>query len=469
MSFPPRVSDRPHDSFSNARAITSPEKHLPFGKAVNIMPVRRTKRIGVQEQKETKTKTGGFRWTICALLFFATTINYIDRQVLGILAPDLQKVIGWSEIEYGYIVAAFQTAYALGLLLFGRFIDRFGTRIGYALSIALWSVAAMAHAAARSTFGFGAARFMLGLGEAGNFPSAITTVAEWFPRKERALATGIFNAGCNLGALIAPAVVPWLTLKFGWPAAFLATGSIGFVWVIFWLLIYDVPEKKRAVSQRELAHILSDPPEPQPEKIGWLTLLKYRQTWAIVLGKFLTDPIWWFYLYWLPKFLNKQFGLTLTKLGPPLIAVYIIADVGSIGGGWLSSALIKKGWTVNRSRKTAMLICALCVVPITIVSAAPSVVSAVLIFGLAAAAHQAWSANIFTFASDMFPKKAVGSVTGLGGMAGSVGGMLFSALAGHVLERTGSYLILSVIAGSVYLTALGVIQLLAPKLDPAKF
>ena len=246
------------------------------------MPVRRTKRIGVQEQRETKTKTGGVRWTVCALLFFGTTINYIDRQVLGILAPQLQKVIGWSEIEYGYIVAAFQTAYALGLLLFGRFIDRFGTRIGYAFSIAIWSVAAMAHAAARSAFGFGAARFMLGLGESGNFPSAITTIAEWFPRKERALATGIFNAGCNVGILTASAVVPWLTLKFGWPAAFLATGSIGFVWVIFWLLTYDVPEKKKALRERELAYILSDPPEPAPEKIGWLALLKYRQTWAIV-------------------------------------------------------------------------------------------------------------------------------------------------------------------------------------------
>lgn len=433
------------------------------------MPVRRTKRIGVQEQKETKAKTGGVRWTVCALLFFATTINYIDRQVLGILAPHLQKVIGWSEIQYGYIVAAFQTAYALGLLLFGRFIDRFGTKIGYALSIAIWSVAAMAHAAARSAFGFGAARFMLGLGEAGNFPSAIKAVAEWFPRKERALATGIFNAGCNLGTVIAAAVVPWLTLKFGWPAAFLATGSIGFVWVIFWLLTYDVPEKKKALSKRELAHILSDPPEPASEKIGWLTLLKYKQTWAIVLGKFLTDPIWWFYLYWLPKFLNKQFGLTLTKLGPPLIAIYIIGDVGSVGGGWLSSALIKKGWTVNRSRKTAMLICALCVVPIATAAGASSVVNAVLLIGLAAAAHQAWSANIFTFASDMFPKKAVGSVTGLGGMAGAIGGMLFSALAGHILEWTGRYSLLFIIASSAYLVALTVIQILAPRLDPVKF
>jgi len=422
----------------------------------------------VQTQQEAKPKTGGFRWTVCALLFFATTINYIDRQVLGILAPHLQKIIGWSEVDYGYIVTAFQAAYALGLLLFGRFIDRFGTKTGYTVSITLWSVAAMAHAAARSAFGFGAARSALGFGESGNFPTAITTVAEWFPKKERALATGIFNAGCGVGTIIAPAVVPWITIQFGWPAAFLLTGSIGFAWVVFWLLFYDTPEKKKSLSRRELDYILSDPPEPALEKIKWLGLLKYKQTWAIVIGKFLTDPIWWFYLYWLPKFLNAKFGLTLATFGPPLIAVYVMADVGSIGGGWLSSAFIKKGRSINRSRKLVMLICALCVVPIITVSAAPSVVIAVLIFGLAGAAHQAWSANIFTFASDMFPKKAVGSVTGLGGMAGAVGGMLFASLTGYILEKTGSYFIMSLIAGLVYLTALGIIQLLAPKLKPAE-
>ena len=422
----------------------------------------------MQTQQEAKPKTGGFRWTVCALLFFATTINYIDRQVLGILAPHLQKIIGWSEVDYGYIVTAFQAAYALGLLLFGRFIDRFGTKTGYTVSITLWSVAAMAHAAARSAFGFGAARSALGFGESGNFPTAITTVAEWFPKKERALATGIFNAGCGVGTIIAPAVVPWITIQFGWPAAFLLTGSIGFAWVVFWLLFYDTPEKKKSLSRRELDYILSDPPEPALEKIKWLGLLKYKQTWAIVIGKFLTDPIWWFYLYWLPKFLNAKFGLTLATFGPPLIAVYVMADVGSIGGGWLSSAFIKKGRSINRSRKLVMLICALCVVPIITVSAAPSVVIAVLIFGLAGAAHQAWSANIFTFASDMFPKKAVGSVTGLGGMAGAVGGMLFASLTGYILEKTGSYFIMSLIAGLVYLTALGIIQLLAPKLKPAE-
>jgi len=420
------------------------------------------------EQPGIRDKTGGYRWTVCALLFFATTINYIDRQVLGILAPELQKIIGWSESEYGYIVTAFQTAYALGLLLFGRFIDRFGTRVGYSVAILVWSVAAMAHAAVRTAFGFGAARFALGLGEAGNFPSAIKAVAEWFPKKERALATGIFNAGCNVGAVVAPAVVPWITVKFGWPAAFLSTGSIGFVWVVFWILLYEVPEKKKSLSPKERAYILSDPADSGLDKVGWLSLLKHKQTWAIVLGKFMTDPIWWFYLFWLAKFLNSRFGLTLANLGLPLIAVYLMADVGSVGGGWLSSAFIKKGWTVNRSRKTVMLICALCILPVMAASRASKLWSAVLLIGLAVAAHQAWSANIFTFASDLFPKKAVGSVTGLGGMAGAVGGMLFSTAAGHLLELTGSYVILFIISGLAYLVALAVIQLLSPRLEPVK-
>ena len=420
-------------------------------------------------QAETRIRTGGYRWTVCALLFFATTINYIDRQVLGILAPDLQRIIGWSEVEYGYIVTAFQTAYAIGLLLFGRFIDRYGTRIGYLVAILIWSLAAMGHAAARSAFQFGLARFTLGLGEAGNFPSAIKAVAEWFPKKERALATGIFNAGTNVGAVIAPAVVPWITVTFGWPAAFLMTGAIGFIWVFFWIAMYDVPEKKKSLSQRELAYILSDKVEPAPEKIGWLSLLRYRQTWAIVIGKFMTDPIWWFYLYWLGKFLNARFGLTLIKLGLPLVAIYAMTDIGSIGGGWISSALIKRGWTVNRGRKAVMLGCALCVIPVIGANQVRGLWSAVLLIGLAASAHQAWSANIFTFASDMFPKRAVGSVTGLGGMAGAIGGMLFASLAGHILEWTGSYLILFLISGSVYLLALGIIQLLVPRLEPVEF
>jgi len=414
-------------------------------------------------------KRGRFRWTVCALLFAATTINYIDRQVLGILAPHLQKIIGWSESQYGYIVTAFQAAYAVGIALFGRFIDKFGTRIGYAVALVIWSFAAMAHAAARSVVGFGAARFALGLGESGNFPTAIKTVAEWFPRRERALATGIFNAGSNVGAVIAPAVVPWLMVKFGWPAAFIATGAIGFTWLIFWFALYEVPERKKGLRPAELAHILSDPVEPAPEKISWRRLLRYKQTWAIVLGKFLTDPVWWFYIYWLPKFLHSKFGLSLTALGPPLIVVYLFADVGSVGGGWMSSAFLKKGRSVNRSRKSVMLISALAVVPIVTATGASGLWTAVLLIGLAAAAHPAWSANIFTFASDMFPKQAVGSVTGLGGMAGAVGGILFSAAAGNILEWTGSYYALFIYAGSAYLVALGIIHVLAPRLKPVKF
>jgi ACS family hexuronate transporter-like MFS transporter len=414
-------------------------------------------------------RPGHFRWTVCGLLFAASTINYIDRQVLGILAPLLQKEIGWSEVQYGYIVSAFQVAYAIGLAAFGRFIDRFGTRIGYALAICLWSVAAMAHAAARSALTFGIARFSLGLGESGNFPSAIKAVAEWFPRRERALATGIFNAGTNVGAVIAPAVVPWITIRFGWPAAFIFTGVIGFIWLVFWLALYEIPERKKNIRPRELAHVLSDPPQPAGARIPWLRLLRFPQTWAIIVGKFLTDPIWWFYLYWLAKFLNARFGLTLARLGPPLIVVYLITDIGSVGGGWASSALIKRGWTVNRSRKLVMLVCALCVVPVVLASGVSSLWGAVLIISLAAAAHQAWSANIFTFASDMFPKHAIGSVTGLGGTAGAVGGIIFSAAAGHILELTGSYLTLFIIAGSAYLVALGLIQLLSPRLEPVKF
>jgi len=410
---------------------------------------------------------GYYRWTICALLFFATTINYIDRQVLGILAPFLEKEIGWSEAEYGFIVTAFQGAYALGLLLVGRVMDVLGTKRGYSVALTFWSFAAMAHALARSAFGFGAARFALGLGESGNFPAAIKTVAEWFPKKERALATGIFNAGSNVGAVVAPLVVPWITLTYGWQEAFIATGAIGFTWLIFWWILYDVPERSKRVSKQELAYIQSDPPDP-PEKIPWLKLMGYRQAWAFAIGKFLTDPIWWFYLYWVPKFLNKSYGLTLDKLGLPLIVIYLMADIGSVGGGWLSSAFIKRGWEVHRGRKAAMLICALAVLPIVYASQAADLWVAVALLGLATAAHQGWSANLFTTVSDMFPRKAVGSIVGFGGMAGSVGGMLFSTSAGLILELTGSYMVMFIAAGGAYLVTLLILHLLVPKLEPAK-
>ncbi len=412
-------------------------------------------------------RIGRYRWVICALLFFATTINYIDRQVLGILAPDLQHSIGWNEAEYGFIVTAFQLAYALGLVVSGGLMDRFGTRRGFSTAIMAWSVAAMGHALARSATGFGIARFALGLGEAGNFPAAIKTVAEWFPKKERALATGLFNSGSNVGAIVAPLTVPWIAINYGWQWAFIATGALGFIWLAVWLTLYHHPEEHLHVSKAELAYIQNDPPEPIT-KIPWLRLLPHRQTWAFALGKFLTDPIWWFYLYWLPKFLNKNYGLTLDKIGLPLVVIYIVADVGSIGGGWLSSTLIKRGWSVNAGRKTAMLICALGVTPIVFASQAATLWLAVGLISLATAAHQGWSANLFTMASDMFPRRAVGSVVGIGGMAGSVGGMLVASSAGLLLEWTGSYVPLFIIAGSVYLIALLIIQLLAPHLEAAK-
>ena len=413
----------------------------------------------------TGARVGRCRWSICALLFFAATINYMDRQVIGILKPSLQTEIGWTEIEYSWIVFSFQTAYAIGLLVVGRLIDWLGTRKGFSIAIVAWSLAAMGHALARSVIGFSVARFLLGLGESGNFPASIKTVAEWFPKKERAFATGIFNAGTNVGALVTPLVVPVITLAWGWRWAFILTGAVGFIWLIFWLALYHRPEQHPKLSSAELAHIRSDPPE-STAKVSWASLLPHRQTWAFAIGKFMTDPIWWVYLFWLPDFLNKRHGLSLKDFGLPLVVIYVIADMGSISGGWLSSTLIKRGWTINAGRKTAMLVCALCVVPIVFASQASNLWVAVSLIGLAAAAHQGWSANIFTIASDTFPRRAVGSVVGIGGMAGAVGGMLLSLLVGAVLEKTGNYLPVFIIAGSAYLLALAVIHLLAPRLEP---
>ena len=411
---------------------------------------------------------GRYRWVICALLFFATTINYMDRQILGILAPVLQKEIGWNEIDYGNIVVAFQAAYALGLLLAGMFMDRFGVRLGYALAIVVWSLAAMGHAAARSVVGFSVARFALGIGEAGNFPAAIKTVAEWFPKRERALATGIFNAGSNVGAIVAPLTVPFIALHWGWQWAFVIVGAIGFIWLLFWLPTYRHPEVHPRLSPLELAHIRSDPLE-DTAKVPWSQLLRHRQTWAFAIGKFLTDPVWWFYLYWTPKFLDKQFHISISKIGLPLVVIYVVADFGSVGGGWLSGRLIKRGWSVNAGRKMAMLVCALCVVPVVFSAATTHVWVAVGLVSLAAAAHQGWSANLFTTASDMFPRRAVGSVVGIGGMAGAMGGIIFSSAAGHALEWTGgNYAPIFAVCGGAYLVALTVVHLLAPRLEPAK-
>ncbi|WIH04942.1 MFS transporter [Xanthomonas translucens pv. graminis] len=415
----------------------------------------------------TVARLGRMRWRICALLLAATTINYIDRQVLGVLAPFLQEHIGWNEIEYGYIVTAFQAAYALGLLCSGAVIDRFGTRAGYALAIGIWSLAAMSHALATSVVGFAIARFFLGLGESGNFPAAIKTVAEWFPRRERALATGIFNSGSNIGAIVAPLLVPVIASTWGWQSAFLFTGALSATWLLVWWLNYRAPEQQPRLSAAELAHIRSDPPEPL-QRLSWAQLLRHRQTWAFVVAKLVTDPIWWFFLFWLPKFLHAEYGLSLLQLGAPLIVIFVLADVGSIAGGWIAGRFIARGWSVNRARKTAMLICALAVVPIVFAARADNLWLAVGLIGLATAAHQGWSANLFTLTSDMFPRHAVASVVGIGGFAGAVGGMLIATFIGFLLQATGSYVPVFLMAGSAYLLALALLQWLAPRLQPAR-
>ncbi|MFC4728450.1 MFS transporter [Coralloluteibacterium thermophilus] len=412
-------------------------------------------------------RVGMYRWRICAMLLAATTINYIDRQVLGVLAPFLQDEIGWSEIEYGYIVTAFQAAYAIGLLCTGAIIDRFGTRVGYALAISVWSLAAMSHSLAATVVGFMLARFVLGLGEAGNFPAAIKTVAEWFPRRERALATGIFNSGSNIGAIVAPLLVPLIAVSLGWQAAFLFTGALSAAWLVTWLLMYRAPEQHPRLSQAELAHIRSDPPEPTV-RVPWAHILRHRQAWTFIAAKFITDPIWWFFLFWLPKFLHSEHGLSLLGLGLPLVAIFVLADVGSIMGGWLAGRFIRMGWSVNRARKSAMLVCALCVVPIVFAAQADNLWVAVALIGLATAGHQGWAANVFTLTSDMFPRHAVASVVGIGGFAGAIGGMMIATFTGFLLHTTGSYLPVFLMAGSAYLIALLVVHLLAPRLEPAR-
>ena len=415
----------------------------------------------------------GYRWTICALLFVATTINYVDRQVLGILAPTLQRELQWSEADYGDIVSWFSFAYAFGFLIAGRLLDWIGVRRGLAAAVVAWSVAAMGHAFARTAAGFSFARAMLGLGESAIFPGSIKTVAEWFPQKERALATGIFNAGTNTGAILTPLLVPWITLRWGWQWVFIVTGALGFVWLFLWLPLYRSPEASRRVSAAELAHIRGGGPGDslgREAKVPWIHLFGYRQTWAFVVGKLMADPIWWFYLYWLPKFLDAKYAVQLAQVALPIIVIYLIADVGSVGGGWLSSALIKRGWSVNRARKTTMLAMALLIVPTTLASQAPSMWSAVVIVGVAAAAHQAWSANVYTLASDMFPSSAVGSVVGIGAFAGAMGGVVFQRVTGRVLEATGrDYTPIFVVCGLAYVTAWMVVHLLAPRLQPVRF
>jgi ACS family hexuronate transporter-like MFS transporter len=435
-------------------------------------PLDEGQSVGASAVAATETPAGGtsgrnshVRWVICALLFCATTINYVDRGVLGVLNPTLKKTIGWSDTQYGDINAAFTLAYGLGFLVVGRLIDRVGVRIGYALALVVWSLAAAGHALAGSALGFGIARFVLGLGEAGNFPSAIKATAEWFPRRERALATGIFNGGSNIGAVLAPWLVPILALHFGWQSAFVVTGLLGLIWVVFWLPLYDRPERHPRVAPAELALIQSDPPDP-PARIPWLQLLPHRQTWAFAAGKFLTDAIWWFYLFWTPTFLYDRFGVDLKKVGLPMITIYLLADVGSIAGGWLSSWLLQRGWSANAARKTALLACALGVVPVAAAPVVSGMWSAVLLIALAAAAHQGFSANLFTLTSDMFPRRAVGSVVGIGGTAGAIGGVLMQLASGRIKDWTGSYLTMFLVAASAYVLSVLIIHALAPRLEP---
>ncbi|HRE50479.1 MAG TPA: MFS transporter [Flavitalea sp.] len=416
-------------------------------------------------------KIGKHRWTICSLVFFATTINYLDRAVISLLKSNLEKEFHWSESDYSNIVIAFQLSYAIGMLGAGRLIDKLGTRIGYALSIFLWSVAAVGHGLVRSTLGFVFARAALGASEAGNFPAAIKTVAEWFPKKERALATGIFNAGTNVGAILAPLTVPWIAEYMGWRWAFILTGAIGFIWIIFWFILYEVPAKSKKLKKAEFDHIHSDIEEGMEEaavkpgdqpKTSWTKLLSLPQTWAFVVGKFLTDPVWWFYLFWLPAFLTAEYGLNGTDIALPVALVYTLASFGSVLGGWLPLVLIKKGWPLLRARRTSMLIYAVCVIPVVFAQYLGSINMwlAVLIIGLAASAHQAWSANLFTTVSDRFANHQVASVTGIGGMGGALGGVLIAALAGKLFDYYKAqghieigYYIMFIICGSAYLVA----------------
>lgn len=422
---------------------------------------------------------GKYRWTICSLLFFATTINYLDRAVISFLKSTLTVELHWNDADYANVEIAFKIAYAVGLLGAGRLVDKIGTKYGYALSTGIWSIAAVCHAMARTVLGFSIARSVLGVSEAGNFPSAIKTVAEWFPKKERALATGIFNSGASIGAIIAPIAVPWINIRWGWQYAFIFIGVLGFVWLIFWFLIYEVPKRHKRLSAAELDYINSDPEEVKETeevklRVSWFRLLGFRQTWAFAIGKFLTDPIWWFYLFWLPDFLESQYGLKGMQISMPVALVYAMATVGGIFGGWLPMWFINKGWPVFKARKTSMLLYALLVLPILFAQLAGGVNMwlAVVVIGVAASAHQAWSANIFTTVSDMFPKSATGSVTGIGGMFGAIGAVFLSAVVQKnmfVYYRSigkieVAYYIMFIVCGLAYVLAWLIMHVLVPRM-----
>ncbi|AUW57063.1 MFS transporter [Sphingobium sp. SCG-1] len=409
-------------------------------------------------------RVGRYRWVVVGLLFAATAINYVDRQMIGVLKPTLAAEMKWSETDYANVVFWFQAAYAIGYIGFGRIVDLIGARLGYTIAVAVWTVAHVAHGGVNSLMQFAAVRFGLGLGEAGNFPAGIKAVTEWFPQKERAFAIGLFNAGANVGAIITPLLVPWITVHYGWRMAFIITGIFGVLWLAAWLIVYRRPQDHKRVTPAEIAYIQQDPADPIVP-IGWRKIITVRENWAYAIGKFCIDPIWWFFLFWLPGYLGTRYGLDLVSFGPPLVAIYILSDFGSIAGGWLSSRLMRAGMTVNAARKITMLICAFAVLPIFFAQSIDNLWVAVLIIGLATAAHQAFSANLYTLPSDLFPRAAVGSVVGIGGTAGAIGGMLMAKYAGYVLDSIGSYAPLFAVAASAYFVALLAIHLLSPRLE----
>jgi ACS family hexuronate transporter-like MFS transporter len=414
-----------------------------------------------------EARMGRYRWVVVTLLFTAMVFNYIDRQTISFLKGDLSKAFGWDETNYADLVFWFQATYAVSYLAFGRIVDRIGARWGFGIAYLIWQIGHMSHALASSLAGFIGGRLLLGVGEGGAFPGGIKAMAQWFPKKERAFATGLFNAGTNIGAIVTPLVIPIITLTWGWRAAFLVTGGVGLLWLPIWLLVYRTPRDHRRVSAAELAHIESDPADAVAD-VPWSVLLRKRETWAYAIGKFLIDPVWWMWLFWLPDFFGKVYHLDLKTFGPPVVAVYLLSDVGSIGGGWLSSRFIKMGWSINRARKTTMLICALLALPVAFAAHASNLWLAVGIIGIATAAHQGFSANLYTLPGDVFPRSAVGSVVGIGGMIGAIGGMAMAKYAGYVLDKIGVYTPIFVVAASVYLLALLAIHLLTPRMEPVK-
>lgn len=415
-------------------------------------------------EADAAPRVGRYRWVICGLLFLAVVVNYVDRQILGVLKPFISKDMGWSETNFADMVFYFQAAYSASYLLFGAFVDRVGAKVGYAVAFLLWQVAHIAHAGARELSQFFAVRMLLGVGEAGNFPAGIKAVTEWFPKKERALATGIFNAGSNIGAIVTPLIVPIILQFWGWQMAFVVTGALGSLWIIAWVLMYRRPEQHPRVGPAELAYIQQDPPD-QEEKAGWLAVLGKRETWAYALGKFLIDPVWWMLLFWLPDFFKKTFTLDIPTFSLVLAAVYFISDIGSVAGGWLSSAMIRGGRSINFARKVTMLICACAALPYLFITQIHDLWTATLVVGLVAAAHQAFSANLYTLPGDIFPRKAVGSVIGIGGMLGGIGGMVMAKSVGWVLETIGGYGPIFAVAGVIYFLAVLVVHLLSPKLQ----